>query len=1036
MRYTLKAPFVAAAFFLTGGCGLVYESLWTRYLAELTGGTALSQLIVLMVFMGGLALGAILVGQLVDKRPAKGLFVYACLELGIGFYAILFPYLHKLFSHFYFSIGTHLGSGSAGVLVLKVLLPFCLIITPSIAMGGTLPAVTRYLTRSLDGLRANISLLYGINSLGAVVGILLGGFSLVYRYGIAASMQYTGLFNLIIGLAALTYAFLNAQADEFEAEQAPIGRSCSEGLPDCHLYNPAEVRMAIIIAGLSGFAAMALQVTWIRYFVIILGATHSSFTIVVAAFIFGIGLGSLLVRTKMVGRIYLPKILLSLMVLITTILWLYLFLYARLPFEFGRILGVFAHTPFAWSVHSVTKFGLLFLLMLLPSVASGMILPVCIRIAERGSDLIGRDVARIYAVNTISALLGILLTGQLLFRMFNLPHTLQAIMLFYLGATIFLIIARDGMTRSRILTFITVLLVVHVVFWRPWSPEQLFVSRVDFGTDEPLIYDDFLKYNKHKKIIKDGHGPDVHATVAEVSSGSHKYRALFINGKPDASTNIDRPIQILLGQIPVLLHPAPEDVFVLGLGSGISSGAILEFPGIEKVVTAELAEEVFESSKEFADYNSRFWENPRHKLVIDDGMSYLRLSEKKYDLICLQPSNIWQAGMPGLFSEDFFRLVKSRLKAGGLTAQWLHTYMADDLTVEIVIKTFARVFPHASVFLLNEDNLLLVGYDEQWKFDPQSLKRRFNQPQILELQKSIGNVNPEALLLREVMDRTSFYEYTRVLPIPINTLNYPILEKAAEYGLFMHKSSTLMFRLDSRTDPDDGSMLIHEYVKQVGFDWDQNLSVIKSTVLDDDYKLKESMNFMLLNKLWSEGQASPPQSGIATIHDAQLREIIMHPNYRKPVEQLTASDAYNLLGAELLVWYKAASQIWTPDPERLYQLYDRFASEVDNETAGMVARKAGFSLAVGRACNVARSFFLKAEARGALAPETMTPDEIGVVFNCEVTAGKPERASLWWKVIEEQNIQQTSVMKADKANLDIKLGGDLPPAIYGRLPER
>ena len=165
MRNLLTTPFVATAFFLSGGCGLVYESLWTRYLAELTGGTALSQLIVLMVFMGGLALGAIVVGRLVDRWRGHGLLVYGFLEVGIGLYAILFPWLHVKLSHFYFSAGSNLSSGSAELLGFKVFLAFLLIIAPSVAMGGTLPAVCRYLTRSHERLRSNIALLYGINSL-------------------------------------------------------------------------------------------------------------------------------------------------------------------------------------------------------------------------------------------------------------------------------------------------------------------------------------------------------------------------------------------------------------------------------------------------------------------------------------------------------------------------------------------------------------------------------------------------------------------------------------------------------------------------------------------------------------------------------------------------------------------------------------------------------------------------------------------------------------------------------------------------------
>lgn len=1037
MRYQLRTSAVAAAFFLSGGCGLIYESLWTRYVSELTGGTALSQLIVLMVFMGGLALGAMLAGRLVDRRREQGLLVYGVLEICIGLYAIFFPLLHSLSANLYSSIGTNLESGSSGLLILKILLSFSLIIMPAVAMGGTLPAVTRYLTRSCEVMRGNISLLYGINSLGAVVGILSAGFFLVYRYGMDASMQYTGAFNLLLGLSVLAFACFSGSADEFRTEQPPGVECSAQGIPDCHIYQPYEIRTAIIAAGIAGFAAMALQVAWIRYFVIFLGATHSSFTIVVAAFIFGIGLGSLLVKTNMAGRLYLPGLLLSLLLLMAVTLWLELFLYARLPFEVGRILGIFARIPFAWPFYSVTKFGILFCLMLGVTIASGMVLPVCVRICERDTEHVGRDVARVYAVNTIAALLGILVTSQLLFRVFDLPRTLQVIMLIYLTTAIFLtLVLVNGTVRRLILACLAVLLVGHPVIWQPWSPVQLFVYRVNFSYEQPIYYKEFLQFIRQKVVINDLHGPDAHVTVVDNTDGPQKYQSLFINGKPDAGTSTDMAVQVLLGHLPTLLHPHPQNVFVLGAGSGITSGEILKFQDIREVVTAELAAEVFEASKSFADYNGRFWENPRHRMVIDDGMTFLRHAKEQFDIIVLEPSNVWQAGMPGLFSEDFFRIVNSKLKPGGVVAQWLHLYMLDDMSVDIVLKTFSRVFPNASIFIPDHENILLIGYDEQWQFDPQSLVRRFNQPEILESQKKIGNTNGAALLLREAMDRRSFSEFTKVLSMPINTLNFPILEQTAEYGFFLGKSSTLLQKIDSRLNPDDGNMLFHEYAKQIGFDFNQHQAVIESTPAEGSNPLRESLNFMFLNRSWPEDQPSPPVSALSYMYDSQLREIIMHPYYRKPAEQLTANEAYNLFGAELLVWHKAASQLWTPDPERLHQLYNRFAMEADQETAGSVARKAAFSLAMGRACSAALPFFKIAENKGALTPETMTPDEIGAVFNCEAHKGEIETANRWWKVVLEKNMPQTTTMKADKATLDIKLGGAPPPPIYGRLPNR
>jgi hypothetical protein len=162
----------------------------------------------------------------------------------------------------------------------------------------------------------------------------------------------------------------------------------------------------------------------------------------------------------------------------------------------------------------------------------------------------------------------------------------------------------------------------------------------------------------------------------------------------------------------------------------------------------------------------------------------------------------------------------------------------------------------------------------------------------------------------------------------------------------------------------------------------------------------------------------------------------MHPNYRKAPELMSTDEAYNQLGAELLVWHKAASQLWTPDPERMYQLYERFEPEVNQETAGRVAFNAGFSLALGKACRAALPFLQLAENKGQLVPERMTAGDMSVVFSCKVKEGDPEKALQWWQLIEENQLEVTPAMRRDKSILDIKLGGDPPPPFYGRLPDR
>lgn len=1027
---------VSLAFFLSGGCGLVYEVLWSRYLAELMGSTSLSQLVVLIVFMGGLALGAMLVGRIVDQRD-NGLACYGWLELGIGSYALLFPGLFKKTAGLFNLLAAGQLPGSVSLLSVKITWAVLLIALPAIAMGGTLPAVTRYLTKSHLELRRNISLLYGINCLGAVLGALAGGFYLVHCFGMDHSMLYTGFLNLLLGLGALGWGWAGDYRRPSTAAEAIPQRRLEDQL-DSQPQRPCAIKRAILAAGVSGLGAMALQVAWIRYFAIVLGATHSSFTIVVAAFIFGIGLGALLVSSRGVGRIPLPTVLAGAFALTAATMGLGLFAYGRIPFEITRLLAIIAPSPFAWPFYELLKFGVCFVLMLLPTMASGMILPVCVRIGGQSGDRVGRDVAMVYAVNTIGSLLGVVITGQVFFRLLTLPRTFQAIFFVYLAMAIFLAFVLAGKGRKRLMAAGVILLVSHLAFWRPWSPELLHGSILEFTGKKVVKYGDFLELNEQLRVVEDRQGPDVQVTVGDVFTDKNPFRTMFINGKPDASNEVGGPdmvTQVLLGQLPMLLHPGARNAFVLGLGSGITSGEILKFPGVEKVTTVELAAEVFEASKTFAADNGRYWQNPRHRMVIEDGKTFLELSKDKFDVIAMEPTNVWQEGMAGLFSEDFFKLVKSRLADGGVVAQWLHIYGVDDQTFNIVVKTFSMVFPEASVFEVGAGDVLLVGYNNNWQFNPLLLERRFYLPPIATAQNSVGVVNPLALLLREVMGRKSFREYTTVLAAPVNTANFPVLEQAAEYGHFIKEPVTVLKAFDSRINSDAKDLLIHDYFRRVGVEPAQLKAAVDSMEAGKNDKLRNSLLFLL------PGADNADKAGVTTkeivkyIDDPQLHAILMDPSYGMAPDMMSVEDAYNLLGAELLLWKKVATQFWAPDPGRLLQLYDRYARGVARQSGARTALDVAVSLAEGGACRAALPFFRISEGKWEAA-EGKEAVEITTAFSCESRVGDAAKARGLWKLIEQYEIPVTESLVADQAALEIKMGGQPPPPVYGKLPSR
>ncbi|MDF1579123.1 MAG: hypothetical protein P1P81_11845, partial [Desulfobulbales bacterium] len=542
-----------------------------------------------------------------------------------------------------------------------------------------------------------------------------------------------------------------------------------------------------------------------------------------------------------------------------------------------------------------------------------------------------------------------------------MPRTLQIILLIYAAVAIFLAWNIRGKGRKWVLSVIAGLMAAHFLLWQPWSPLQLYANRLGqvFEMIPLATYNEFIEEINTRELVAEFNGPDVEAVVTINTGGVPLFKSLMINGKTDASNaplTADMKTQVLLSQLPMLLHSNPQNVFILGAGSGITSWEALKFPEVEKVTTVELAAEVFEASKYFADDNNRYWENPRHRMVIDDGKTFLRLNRKKFDVIAMEPTNVWQEGMSGLFSEDFFRLVKSRLAAGGLVAQWLHAYEVDDLTINIVLKTFSRVFPDSSVFKIGSGDFLLLGYDAQWRFNPLDFARRFRQPLILESQQEIGHHNPAAILLREVMGREKFREYTMVAQAPVNTENFPVLERASEYGRFLPNSVSIFGENDERMSPDGGPLLIDDYFRLAGFRHEEVRVVIDVIKPGENDRLRDSLKLRLMSGSGSGLPETSMQEIMINIEDRRLREILTHPYRNIPVSRLSIDDAFIQLGAELHLWEKSASHFWTPGIERLRFLYNHFASGVDPEGAGWVAHDIGITLAKVSACRAALPF--------------------------------------------------------------------------------
>ena len=264
---------------------------------------------------------------------------------------------------------------------------------------------------------------------------------------------------------------------------------------------------------------------------------------------------------------------------------------------------------------------------------------------------------------------------------------------------------------------------------------------------------------------------------------------------------------------------------------------------------------------------------------------------------------------------------------------------------------------------------------------------------------------------------------------PVNTSDFPVLEQAAEYGNFIHRPATILREYDSRMVPDNEELLLQSYIERLGLHPAQQKKLLGSGIVAGNQRLSNSLLFKLMNEA-NPGEPLPKL--LEQLSDPLLREVFLHPNYRRDPAEMAPSEAYRMIGGELLIWSRAASQLWTPAPDRLQALYERVTTGGDPGRGRQLALQIALPLAQEQACDAALPFFQQAEERGALPVENMNVSDVITVFHCEVKSGDPQRARELWQVIEDRYpAGADKVVMRDKVLLDIKLGGEPPPAQYG-----
>lgn len=693
LERSLMGLFVASGF-----AGLIYQAIWSHYLGLSLGHAAYAQTLVLAIFMGGMALGAWLVSRF-GAGWRRLILAYAIVEIVIGVAGLLF---HPFFvAYTDFSQGTiYPGLSSPGAVSAWQWGTAALLIAPqSVLLGMTFPLMSGGYLRVAPREDGEIlGGLYFTNSIGAAAGALAATFLLLPWVGMPGAILIAGAVNLGVGVLAW---MVSRRAD---AQPAP--KVAAVTVAETPPANRGFYRMMLAAACITGASSFVYEIGWVRLLNQALGTTVHSFELMLSAFILGLAFGGLWIR-KRSSRIGDPvayagyaQVFMGIAALISIPIFSQSFRWV------GAMVEALPKTDAGYTMFTLGSGGIALLVMFPAAFFAGMTLPLFTMALLRrqcGEASIGR----VYAANTLGAIIGVMLAVHVLIPTLGLrlAVTVGAVADIVLGVVLLRMYSANVSRKGYGLAVAaSVVVIAGSLVGGQLDPRSL-ASGV-FRHGQASISEGAKIY-----YFRDGKT----ATIAVM--GHNSIASIATNGKSDASLQMidalppspDEVTMLMAGSLPLVIHPDPKDIAIIGWGSGLTTHTLLGSPVPRLVETIEIERAMYDGARLFGDRVARAYEDPRSVIHIDDARTYFSTGKKSYDVIVSEPSNPWVSGVSSLFTQQFYAFLRGHLNEGGILIQWLQSYELDDQLLATMLAALREEFPHIDVYITNSADLLFVS---------------------------------------------------------------------------------------------------------------------------------------------------------------------------------------------------------------------------------------------------------------------------------------------------------------------------------------